>query len=173
MGISRDDAVGTLDEGHSAITDLADQLSDEDFTRPATIGGGEWSARDLVSHVTTWEEVALEALHQWRAGQTPTVETETFAAPHGVDEFNARTVDAKRALSSTEVREAAERVHEAVVRELREMSDDEWTARAHYPTERRRHLFELLGGILGAHQRPFGHAFAHLDDLRTYVESLT
>jgi hypothetical protein len=173
MGTSRETAVETLEEGHRLITELAERLSEPDFARGATIGGGDWSAQDLVAHLTTWEEVALEALEEWRQGARPTAETELFGTEGGVDDFNAKTVEAKRAHSAAEIREAATRVHEALVTQIGELSDEEWNARAPYPTERRRHLFELLGSILGAPKRPFGHAFAHVDDLQAYVDSST
>ncbi|MFN2589702.1 MAG: DinB family protein [Actinomycetota bacterium] len=169
--IGRDEAIRTLDEGNRQVRDLAGQLSDDQLTRPASIGGGDWSARDLLGHLTTWEEVALEALQEWRDGNRPRVETEIFGTDEGVDTFNAQTVEAKRQRSAEEIRDAAERVHEALRREIESMSDGEWRARAPYATERRRTLAELLGSVLGAPRRPFGHAFAHLDDLRAYVDS--
>jgi hypothetical protein len=172
VGVSPEEAVHTLEEGYRSIDALSARLGDEDFSRPATIGGGDWSAQDLVGHLTTWEEVALEALEQWRKGTTPTVETEMFGTDGGIDEFNAKTVEAKRRLSPAQVREAAQRVHTALIEEIGGMSDEEWKARAPYRTERRRHLAELLGSILGAPRQAFGHAYAHLGDLSSYVDSL-
>jgi hypothetical protein len=153
------------------MLELLDQVSQDDLVRPGTIGGGEWSAKDLVGHVGTWEEAAMEALSEWRQGLLPTIETEAFASAEGVDRFNARTVEAKAKLSLAETRAEAERVHAALEHEIETMSDDEWAAGAPYETERRRHLFELLGSVLGAPKRPFGHAFAHLPDLEAFVRS--
>ena len=172
MAITRREAMDTLDEGHRLITELADRLSEPDLTRRATIGGGDWSAQDLVSHLATWEAMALEALEEWRQGRMPTVETEVFNTEGGVDDLNAKMVEAKRALSAAEARDEAARVHDALMKEIGQVTDQEWGEVAPYQTERRRHLFELLGSILGAPKRAFGHAFAHLDDLRAYVASL-
>jgi hypothetical protein len=169
---SRDEAVATLQEGHGRVTELLDQLSEDDAIRPATIGGGDWSAKDLRAHLTTWEEAALQALAQWREGQRPTIEVEAFASDEGVDRFNAATVEAKAKLPLADVRAEAERVHAALVHEIEAMTDQDWSARAPYETERRRHLVELLGSILGAPKRPFGHAFAHLPDLEDFVSSV-
>jgi hypothetical protein len=169
---SRDEAVATLREGHGRVTGLLDQLSEDDVIRPATIGGGEWSAKDLLAHLTTWEEAALQALSEWREGQRPTIETEAFASDEGVDRFNAATVEAKAKVPPVEIRAEAERVWVALVHEIETMSDEEWSAPAPYETERRRHLVELLGSILGAPKRPFGHAFAHLPDLEDFVGSV-
>jgi hypothetical protein len=52
------------------------------------------------------------------------------------------------------------------------MADQEWEARAFYPTERRDRLALLLGSITGAPGQPFGHAFAHVPDLEAFVSSL-
>ncbi len=171
MGVSRQDALDTLREGHQQVTELLDRLSEDELIRPGTIGGGEWSAKDLLGHLTTWEEAALEALGQWREGRVPTIETEAFASAEGVDRFNATTVEAKAKQSLEEVRTEADRVQAALVHEIETMRDEEWTGRAPYETQRRRHLAELLGSILGAPKRPFGHAFAHLPDLEAFAQS--
>jgi hypothetical protein len=44
-------------------------LNRDDFVRSATITGGYWSAKDLVGHLTSWEEHALGALAAWRRGE--------------------------------------------------------------------------------------------------------
>lgn len=163
--------MATLREGHQRVDGLLDRLSEDELIRPGTIGGGEWSAKDLLGHLTTWEEAALQALGEWREGRMPTIETEAFASDEGVDRFNAATVEAKAKLSLPEVRSEAERVLAALTHEIETMTDDEWNARAPYETARRRHLVELLGSILGAPKRPFGHASAHLPDLEEFVRS--
>jgi hypothetical protein len=170
--ISPEDALGVLAEGHRTVAGLMEQAGEEELARPATIGGGDWSAKDLLGHLTTWEEAALEALAQWRKGRTPTIETDVFGPTHGIDEFNAKTVEAKRQHSIDEVRRAAEEVQQTLVAEIGSMSDEEWSSRAHYRTEQRRRLAELLGSILGAPKRPFGHAFAHIPDLEAFVAGL-
>ncbi|HYT29616.1 MAG TPA: DinB family protein, partial [Actinomycetota bacterium] len=71
---------------------------------PATIGGGDWSAKDLLGHITAWEEVALERLRSARSGRPlPAFPT------GGVDRFNADRVAADRQRSLGEVRSRAER----------------------------------------------------------------
>ncbi|HJP64999.1 MAG TPA: maleylpyruvate isomerase N-terminal domain-containing protein [Actinomycetota bacterium] len=169
---SRAEAVRILEEGHATVQTLLANVGEEDFVRLATIGGGEWSAKDLVGHLATWEEAALEALGDWRAGRTPTIETEVFARPGAIDEYNARTVAAKRDEPLDAVRRAVEEAHAAILSEIEGMSDDEWSSKAPYPSERRRRLAELLGSITGAPKRPFGHAFAHIPDLEAFRASL-
>lgn len=166
-----DEAVQTLEEGNSAVAKLLDGLSDDQLSRPATIGGGDWSARDLMAHLEVWEALALQALQEWRNATRPTIEEVFAKGADGVDALNAERVQAKRGLSLDEIRIQAADTHRELIEELSHMGDDEWTAKAFYETERRTTLGNLLGSITGASKRPFGHAFAHLPDLEAYVSS--
>ena len=170
MPQTRAEAVATLREGQAQLDALVNELSAADMTTAATIGGGEWSAKDLIAHLQAWERFALDALAQWRKGERPEIE-DTFADPERVHQLNASVFEERRRRPIEAVRLEAEQTHGTLISEIERMDDDEWMAKASYPTERRRRLCELLGGVLGAPQRPFGHAFAHLPDLEAYVTS--
>jgi hypothetical protein len=166
----REEAIRTLDEGHRAVRALVEDLPVDAWVRPGTIGDGDWSAKDLVAHLTEWDRYALQTLDEWRRGVRPWVEY-LFEAG-AVDRQNAEAVARERDRPLPEVREKAEEVHRELLLELELLTDEEWRARAPYPTERRRTLGALLGSVLGAPRRPFGHAFAHLPDLEAYVRSV-
>jgi hypothetical protein len=175
---TRDEAISTLQTGDARLGELVAGLSDEQLERPATIGGGDWSVKDLIGHIATWEELALRTLEEFRAGVMPWVERPDgpFSAPATgkTDAFNARTIEEKRVKLLSEVVADARSAHLELLASIVEMSDEEWNAKAFYETPRgnRRTLVTLLSSILGASQRPFGHAFAHLPDLEAYVRSL-
>jgi hypothetical protein len=170
---TQDEAVATLAEGRAALEALFARLSDEEMVRPATIGGGEWSAKDLMGHIAFWEELAGESLTDWRAGRRPVVEEIGDAGDAGIDAANARNQERTAAESLETVRGRAAAAHTAVVQAIREMSDEEWGAKAPYPNARRATLAERLGSTLGGEDRgAFGHAFDHLPDLAAYLESL-
>ncbi len=171
MVVTRDDALATLEEGHRLTADLIAGLSDEQLSRPATIGGGDWAAKDLLGHIASWEEYALRTLQEWRRGERPWVE-DVFRTPDEVDGVNAEAVAAKAAMSAGEVRQAAEASFRSLVDAIRSMSDDEWSQKAPYETKRRERFGNLLGSVTGAPKGPFAHAFAHLPDLEAYVASL-
>jgi hypothetical protein len=166
------EAVRTLDEGYRSSAALFARLSVEQLERLAMIGDGDWSARDLMAHLEVWEALALQALQEWRNATRPSVEDIFAKGADGVDALNAERVQAKRGLSLDETRIQAADTHRELIEELSHMGDDEWNAKAFYETERRTTLGNLLGSITGASKRPFGHAFAHLPDLESYVASL-
>ncbi|HEY1329939.1 MAG TPA: DinB family protein [Actinomycetota bacterium] len=168
---TRDEALATLEEGRGTLDALFERLGEQELVRTSTIGGGDWSALDLLGHIGTWEELALDALSAWRAGRVPLVE-EVFRAAPSVDELNAQRIQSLRRRRPDEVRRWAHDTHEALVAEITAMSDEEWTSKAPYPAERRDRLVTLLGSVLGAPQRPFGHPFAHQPDLQAYVDEV-
>ena len=170
MAMTQAEAVATLDEGQAQLDALLVRLGDAQAEVPGTIGGGDWSARDLLAHIAFWEELALEAAAEWRAGHVPSIET-VFREKR-VDEVNADNQQRSRDLTYRAVRERAAAAHRALRGIVSDMSRTEWTARAPYKTERRESLGMMLGSITGAPRRGFGHAFAHLPDLEAYVTRL-
>jgi uncharacterized protein (TIGR03083 family) len=166
--LTREQALATLDEGDRAVQAVAAGLADDELERPATIGDGDWSAKDLLGHLTQWEEFALEAIDAWRRGDAPFVE----ATPKGVDELNAQAVAAKADRSPQDIRAEAREIHASLVSALRGISDDEWRSPPPFDTGDNRTLSAFLGGVLGAPQRPFGHAYAHLADLEAFARSV-
>ena len=173
----RSEAVETLRQGQAAVDALLTALSPAEMERSATIGDGDWSAKDLIGHLASWEGLALLSLKEWRRGEIPWVERPEgpFSAPATgkVDAFNARAVAEQAALTLDEVRTRARATHRELIGAIEAMTDQEWTATASYPTpnNRRRRLGTLLGSITAAPQRPFGHAFAHVPDLEAFVRS--
>ncbi len=145
-----------------------ERLRNEDFARPATIGGGDWSAKDLLGHLTSWEEHALEALKAWRGGEPAPIQRALRVL--GLNGVNAEAVAADRSRSAATVRRRFDDIHRRLVAAIRSMPDATWDAP---PTTRsRRSLGHVVGGIIGGPAGPFTHASAHLPHLRAYVESV-
>ncbi len=167
---SRQEAARILEEGRSRLDELLAGLSSEDLSRPSTIGSGDWSAKDLIGHVAFWEELARKTMAEWRSGEKPEVE-QAFTSG-GPDDLNAGNYERKRDWPLERVRAEAEETHRRLIREIEEMSDQEWTSKAPYAAERRNRLVTQLGSVLGAPKRPFGHAFAHIPDLEAFASSV-
>ena len=150
---------------------LLSSLSHDDLVRRGTIGGGEWSAKDLVAHLGLWEELALEVLEQWRRGEVLSVEA-LFAAEGGTDRLNDEGVRRFLDTSWDEVHARFEDLHGRVLAALGGIEDDEWSApRQGDPAGLG--LGERLGSLLGSDEDPYRHGSAHLPDLRAYVDATT
>ena len=73
---------------------------------------GAWSVRDILAHVTTWEEEALKHLPLILKGGRPPRYSVQYG---GLDAFNARMMEQKRSLSLSQVREQLAATHGRLV----------------------------------------------------------
>ncbi len=73
---------------------------------------GQWSVRDIIAHVTTWEEEALKHLPLLLQGEKLPRYSDKYG---GIDAFNARMAAAKRDLSLSQVLQQQHAVHSRLV----------------------------------------------------------
>ena len=85
-------------------------LSDVQLREPGVTGA--WSVRDILAHVTTWEEEALTHLPLILEGGTPPRYSVRYG---GIDAFNALMTEQKRSLSLSEVRAQLAAAHGRLV----------------------------------------------------------
>ncbi len=164
--LDRDEALRIMQDEHLQIGSLVAGLDDEAFARPATIGGGDWSAKDLVGHLTTWEEIALRSLDEWRLGDRPWIEE---AADGTADDVNAEAQGRKSGVGGADILAAYDGVFERLVGAFGTITDREWHQAAPFDAEPGTTLGSFLGDVLGGPSGPFAHGSAHLDDLRAFV----
>ena len=163
---SREDAIRIGAHGHRSVEELLDRLDDDAFIRRGTIGGGEWSAKDLAGHLADWEEYALRTLDEWRSGLRPWFEDVD------TDPVNDEAISRHLDEGAAHVRRRFTELHERLSSALAKMPEAEWTAPTFYETDRPRSLGEILGAVVGAPDGPFRHAEAHVGALRDYVSTL-
>src|SRR5215831_2195731 len=72
---------------------------------------GEWSVRDILAHVTTWEQEALKHLPTILEGRKPPRYSVTYG---GINGFNRTMTEKKKALTLAEVRHELEDIHRQV-----------------------------------------------------------
>jgi DinB family protein len=102
-----------LDTAWTALSDSYVGLSDAQLVQPGVVD--EWSVKDILSHVTTWEREALEHLPVIIAGGTPP----RYAARGGIDAFNARASEDGRRMSLAEVLRRRDQTHARLVTFIR------------------------------------------------------
>jgi len=99
-----------LDAAWKAFEESYAGLSDAQLMKPGVTG--DWSVRDILAHVTTWEEEALTHLPLVLAGGTPPRYSARYG---GIDAFNVRMTKQKRSLSLSEVRAQLAATHGRLV----------------------------------------------------------
>ena len=80
---------------------------------------GAWSVRDLIAHVTWWEEESLRHLPLVREGRRPPRYSVSYG---GIDAFNALMTERRRPFSLPEVLRQQAEVHARLVAYVREAS---------------------------------------------------
>lgn len=97
-------------------------LSDEEMLEPGVTG--DWSARDILTHVAVWDVLALSVL--------PGIleSGEHVKLGEGLDTYNARMTEEKRGLSLDEVRQELEDTHRRLLEYLGAIDVDAFAANA-------------------------------------------
>jgi len=106
----RERLLARLDTAWTAFRDSYAGLSDAQILESGVTGA--WSVRDLIAHVTWWEEEALTHLPHILAGRRPPRYSTTYG---GIDAFNALKTKETKALSLAEVLRRQEATHRRVV----------------------------------------------------------
>jgi hypothetical protein len=158
-------AIRILEQGRTRTLDLIDSLPRSALTTPG-LGGGEWSPKDLIGHLASWEEYALDALAAWERGDRAPIDDLQFSV--STSRINRQNVERKASSSFANVRRDAERTRAELVAAIEALSDARWGRPA---TERgRRPLAVRLGAILGGPAGPFRHEEAHHGTLARFAE---
>jgi len=96
-------------------------LSDRELLEPGVTG--LWSVRDILAHVTTWEEEALKHLPLILKGQRPPRYSLSYG---GIDAFNRWMRERKQSLSLDEIRRQVHETHGKLLSFLESVPETEF-----------------------------------------------
>lgn len=138
-----------IDKAWQEFNDSYAGLLDPQITEPGVTEG--WSVRDIIAHVTTWEEEALRHLPTIMEGGRPPRYSTTYG---GIDAFNALMTERKESLSLSEVRAQAAETHQRLIDFIEAVPEE------HFATETRfRHRLR---------QDTYGHYPLHAEAIRQW-----
>jgi len=116
---------------------------------------GAWSVRDILAHVTTWEEEALKHLPSVLRGQTPPRYSVIYG---GIDAFNARMTEQKKNLPLSDVRRQLSGTHRELLDFLETVPEEYFAGETRF-----RHRLRLY---------TYGHYPKHARAIRKWREAL-
>ena len=140
----------------SAWEDLLESyagLSDSELLVPGVTR--DCSVRDIITHVTWWEEEALTHLPRILAGGKPPRYSVSYG---GIDAFNALMAERRKALSLAEVLRQRDDVHGRLIAFVRSAPEDQVTGETRF---RRRLRLDA-----------YGHYPKHARAIRAWREQL-
>jgi len=116
-----------LDTAWNALLDSYAGLSDAEMTRTGVIG--EWSVKDIIVHVTSWEDEALKHLPTILAGKRPPRYSVTYG---GIDAFNAQIMAKRKSLSLTEVLRLRDETHRRLINFIERVPEEEFVSETRF-----------------------------------------
>jgi len=111
-----------LHEAWAAFNESYAGLTGAQLTQPGVMG--DWSVRDILAHVSWWEDEALKYLPLILQGKRPPRYKDLYG---GIDAFNARMTELKKGLSLDEVLIQLYEIHRQLVEYIHTVSEDEFT----------------------------------------------
>ncbi len=112
----------SLEKLQNAIEDIDPQT----IAMPSTIS--KWSIKDVLNHITIWEEEAAKAFEIWKVGIEP-----DWSHIAELDEFNNKTVAARRKMPLAKIRSQLPMVHNGVLENIKSVPDEEYIKRGGVP----------------------------------------
>src|SRR2546426_3944396 len=110
-----------LEKAWTAIKESYAGLSDSQLTEPGVMG--DWSVKDILAHVTTWEEEALKYLPLIITGGRPP----RYIQYGGIDAFNAQMTEQKRGLALSDVLRQLDETHRRLIDYIRIVPEEHYT----------------------------------------------
>jgi uncharacterized damage-inducible protein DinB len=120
--MNRQQLLQKLDKAWTEIKESYADLSDSQLTEPGVMG--DWSVKDILAHMTTWEEEALKHLPVIiKEGRPPRYSTQYG----GIDAFNALMAERKHDLSLADVLQQQEETHRRLIDYLQSVPEEQFT----------------------------------------------
>jgi hypothetical protein len=117
--MDRSQLLKRLDKAWEAFKSSYAGLSESELMEPGVTGA--WSVRDIIAHVTSWEEEALKHLPLIQAGGKPPRYSVTYG---GIDAFNSQIIEKKRNLPLSEVLRQQEDTHGRLIEFIQSAPED-------------------------------------------------
>jgi hypothetical protein len=120
--VNRQQLLNRLDTAWVAFQASYAGLSTSRLTEPGVTG--DWSVKDIIAHVTWWEEEALRHLPLIIAGDRPPRYSVTYG---GIDAFNAMMGERKRDLSLSDVLRQQDDTHRRLIDFIQSVPEEQFT----------------------------------------------
>jgi hypothetical protein len=120
--VNRGQLLKRIDQAWEAFKQSYTGLQDAELLEPGVTGG--WSIKDIIAHVTWWEEEALTHLPLILTGGRPPRYSVTYG---GIDAFNARMTEQRKDLPLAEVLRQRDDVHRRLIAFIESAPEDQAT----------------------------------------------
>lgn len=110
MDTKIDDLIAKMEHSRAHLNTVLDKVTPQAEIYPA------WKLKQILDHITGWDELVSRMLQAYSQGEAPALEVKD-----GIDQYNAESVSVRKALPMEQSRQAYDDARESVIRNLREM----------------------------------------------------
>ena len=119
--MNREETLSAVSKTWQELKDAIALVPDDRLDEPGVVGS--WSVKDLIGHVTTWEEEALQALRR----HVDESDTGALSAwPDDLDGFNAREAEGKKGTGLAQLCRELDDCHVQIVRLVSALGEAEF-----------------------------------------------
>jgi hypothetical protein len=116
--MDRQQLLNRLEKAWTELKESYAGLSDAQLMEPGVMG--DWSVKDILAHVTTWEEESLKYLPLISTGGTPP----QYIQYGGIDAFNAQMAEQKQNLALSEVLSQLDETHRRLIDYIQSVGEE-------------------------------------------------
>jgi hypothetical protein len=120
--MNRQQLLQRLDKAWSALKESYAGLSDAQLTEPGVTD--QWSVKDILAHVTWWEEEALKHLPFILKGGRPPRYSVQYG---GIDAFNAQMTEQRQDLPLSDVLRQLDETHRRLIDYIQSAPEEQFT----------------------------------------------
>lgn len=149
--LTKRELVESIENGHRILSDLISTIPRNQFLEACVWGDG-WNIRDLLAHLTEWEQMFLTWFREGQAGRKPITPApgykwnETMALNRAIwQKHRGRSVD--------DVMKGFETSYEEIFSLVQKLTEDELLASGHFHWTGKNPLTTYLGANTASHYR--------------------
>lgn len=156
--MNKDEILDALEDVRENFLEVIDGLSDEMLQEPGVVG--DWSVKDIMIHISTWEAELVKLLWQVKQGQKPTT---VHFSPLDVDERNQEWFKAYHDRQFGRVLADFAAVRKQTSRRVEAFTDKELMDPQHYSWSNGHPLWEWIA------EDSFGHEEEHIGQIKEWL----
>lgn len=138
---TKKELINWLEESHQKIEQLVDQVDRNQEIYP------DWTVREILAHLTGWDDAVLASLKSHTAGGVPTV-----VAERGPDAYNASTVTERETLSYEHIYREWQTTHEQLKIAIRDLPPEKMDEEIVFPWGQTGNIEDLVVGLTTEHE---------------------
>ncbi|MCP4583265.1 MAG: ClbS/DfsB family four-helix bundle protein [candidate division Zixibacteria bacterium] len=120
------EVVERANKSFNKLIETIESISSQEQAAPKAIG--QWSVKDILNHITIWEEEAAKAFEIWKVGIEP-----DWSHIADLDIFNDETVKQRRKMPLAKIKDQLQLIHNGVIENLKSVPDEVFIKRGGVP----------------------------------------